>query len=160
MSKDPKQELTDNIFSTSLPESSRISEDRAAEYYRNLGYNVRFTKQLCPFDLYVTKPDGYVFLVEVKNHPKYKSTTFPDNTCEYLKYKKITEYTTPDRIILFNIFSDNKAKISHFSDEHIIETKKWEHTTHFEDNTKIDKRVIMFTNYKIVDIPPQKVQYI
>lgn len=154
--KDPKRELTDEIFSTSLPDSARVSEDRAAEYYRSLGYNVRFTHQLCYFDLYVTRSDGSVFLVEVKNHPRYKSTTFPDNTCEYIKYKEITRYTTPDKIVLFNIYSDNKAKISYFSEDFELTTENWVHTKHFADKRKRDKLVMKFYNYKVVDIPPKK----
>lgn len=153
MLKDPKRELTDEIVATGIDADSR---NRVAEWLREKNCVVRFTQPSCCFDLYVIRPNGEFYLIEVKNHPKTPSTKYKDNGFEKLKYNKLLEYAPPHKIYFFNIWCDNKMKISRL-DWEFVEEKHWcPKTTDFANKQSVNKDWVQFTEFQVKDIPPYK----
>lgn len=142
--------ITDEIVSTDTNDG--ISKNVIADWLRARGYNVRFTKRSAPFDLYAVSPTGDEYLIELKAHPYTPSTKYPDNTCEYKKYQTLTSIADPDQIILISLWNDNKLKVSYFNYEHEVKTMRWNKTSTFANRELIDKQVLMFTEYKIIDL--------
>lgn len=143
--------ISTDIFSTGSPDSDVINE--VIDFLRPRGCKVFLAKdRYSPFDLYVIAPSGIDYIVEVKGHPQYKSTSFQDHVMETNKFNAMVKIAPQSRCVLISTYSDRKMKVSNFTDSFKIEDKIAGKTTAFWNKAKVTKHFVEFDSYKLYDL--------